>query len=58
MFSLLVYQRYVEFWRDMWSVLLNPISEIPPGPSSLDQSPSPQSEGLHPEHQMDTHDKP
>lgn len=58
MFSLLVYQRYVEFWRDIWSLLLNPISEIPLDPSSLDQSSSPESEGLPSEPQVDTHDKP
>lgn len=39
MFSLLVYQRYVEFWRDMWSILLEPISELPPSPSIFDQDP-------------------
>lgn len=37
MFSLLAYQRYVEFWRDMWSILLEPVSELPPSPSSFDQ---------------------
>lgn len=39
MFSLLVYQRYVEFWRDMWSILLETISELPPSPSIFDQGP-------------------
>jgi len=40
MFPLLVYQRYVAFWHDMWSIILEPISELPPSPSSFDQEPS------------------
>ena len=37
MFSLLIYERYVEFWRDMWLILLEPISDLPPQPSCFDQ---------------------
>lgn len=40
MYSLLIHQRYVEFWRDMWFILLQPISELPPGPSSFEQDTS------------------
>lgn len=40
MFPLLMYQRYVAFWHDMWSIILEPISELPPSPSSFDQEPS------------------
>lgn len=40
MFAHLLYERYLAFWRDMWSVILEPISELPPAPSSFDQEPS------------------
>ncbi len=36
MYSLLIHQRYVEFWRDMWVMLLEPPSQIQPIESSLD----------------------
>lgn len=44
MFSLLIYQRYVEFWRDMWLILLEPISELPPQPSYVDHGTLPKAE--------------
>lgn len=50
MFPLLVYQRYVAFWRDMWSIILEPISELPPSPSSFDQEPSAKPEAQRPSH--------
>lgn len=36
MFSLLGYKRQSEFWRDMWVMLLEPISKIQPIKLSLD----------------------
>ena len=30
MFSLLFYQRNMEFWRDMRSILLMPLEQLPP----------------------------
>ena len=36
MFSLLGYKRQSEFWRDMWVMLLEPISKIQPIEPSLD----------------------
>ena len=38
MYSLLIHQRYVEFWRDMWFILLQPISELPPGPQASNKT--------------------
>lgn len=29
MFSLLIYKRYLEFWRDMWVILRAPLAEVP-----------------------------
>ncbi|WP_043008234.1 hypothetical protein, partial [Comamonas testosteroni] len=44
------YQRYVAFWRDMWSIILEPISELPPSPSSFEQEPSAKPEAQQPAH--------
>lgn len=46
MFSLLAYKRNIEFWRDMWSVILKPISELPPSPMDAGEQHSPKPEHL------------
>ncbi|EHN63485.1 hypothetical protein CTATCC11996_22872 [Comamonas testosteroni ATCC 11996] len=51
MFAHLLYERYLAFWRDMWSIILEPISELPPAPSSFDQEPSTKQEAAPPKPQ-------
>ena len=59
MFPLLVYQRYVAFWHDMWSIVLEPVSELPPRPSSFDKEPTVKTETQTPEPDTDTvNDRP
>ncbi len=52
MFTLLGYKRQTEFWRDMWLMLLEPMSRIQPIHSSLDQAPPTKAEAQQPDPQV------
>ncbi|EED68258.1 hypothetical protein CtesDRAFT_PD3205 [Comamonas testosteroni KF-1] len=48
MFSLLNHKRQNEFWRDMFSIFLEPTSEVQRAPATLGQPSSPKPEFQQP----------